>query len=135
MKQLFTFILMSIYLSATSQTFELVKDIFPGSGNSRPHSLMQCKLYFTAGSPNTEEQLWVSNGTEAGTYMLKNINDSINSYPYAYTVLNNKLYFHAFNASTGTELWVSDNWYRSRYTHFKRYCWNGEGSISNTTNY
>jgi len=99
--------------SINAQEFEMVKDINP-TGNSDPMYFTEYndKLYFRAndGGINGEE-LWVTDGTEASTTILKDINpDSSYSYPYylSITELNGKLYFSANDGVNGRELWVTD---------------------------
>ena len=56
---------------------ELVKDIWPGSsGSSFPDELIsyQGKLIFQGHDGVYGQELWISDGTEEGTKMLKNIN-------------------------------------------------------------
>jgi ELWxxDGT repeat protein len=66
-------------------------------------------LFFTTGSDNTYgAELWKSDGTAAGTVIVKDINPGINdSRPTNLTPLNGKLYFSA-NDGTGIHLWISD---------------------------
>lgn len=68
-------------------------------------------LYFSAtlGSSNNYE-LWKSDGTEAGTVMVRDINPgaSASSFPDAFTSYNGLLYFSAQSPGTGYELWKSD---------------------------
>lgn len=56
-------------------------------------------------------ELWVSDGTAAGTRMVKDIhpgaNNSLQSNPY-FAVMNGRLYFEATDGVNGRELWVSD---------------------------
>ncbi|NBP83420.1 hypothetical protein EBU60_06125, partial [bacterium] len=53
-------------------------------------------------------ELWKSDGTEAGTTMVKDINLSGDSTPQELTVLGNAIYFRANNGTNGVELWKSD---------------------------
>lgn len=95
----------------------ILKDIYPGKGHSNPGQFtkMDDKVYFAArntyGGNNAREntELWVTDGTAAGTKMVKDI------YPGDYSslngpfkVFNGKLYFAANDGVHGTELWVSD---------------------------
>jgi ELWxxDGT repeat protein len=55
--------------------------------------------------------LWVTDGTTAGTSLVKDINPGTeSSYPFLVlsAVINNKFYFQATTAANGAELWVSD---------------------------
>ncbi|HEX3737024.1 MAG TPA: ELWxxDGT repeat protein, partial [Solirubrobacterales bacterium] len=54
-------------------------------------------------------ELWKTDGTEAGTELVKDINPGAgNGYPGNFTVLDGKLYFSADDGAHGTELWQSD---------------------------
>jgi hypothetical protein len=49
--------------------------------------------------------LWRSDGTAAGTIMVKNINPSGDSYPVFLTAVGSTLYFRATDGTNGNELW------------------------------
>jgi len=67
------------------------------------------KYYFSAETLTDQAELWVTDGTPAGTKMLKDINTTSNgSYPRNFEVYNNKLYFTATTGTHREELWVSD---------------------------
>jgi ELWxxDGT repeat protein len=97
----------------------LVKDIFPGfmsfpgnipnSSTPRNLTVFNNKLYFSANNGVNGSELWVSDGTTAGTQLVADIEpNQSSSNPAQLITLNNKLYFVAFNNSSGQELWVSD---------------------------
>jgi ELWxxDGT repeat protein len=97
----------------------LVKDIFPGfmsfpgniSNSSSPRNLnvFNNKLYFSASDGVSGDELWVSDGTSAGTQLVADIEpNQSSSSPAQLIVLNNQLYFVAFNNASGRELWVTD---------------------------
>ncbi len=66
------------------------------------------KAFFTAGTANTGTELWVSDGTVAGTNLVKDIaHGSVSSNPYSLYAYNNEIYFGADNGS-GNALWKSD---------------------------
>lgn len=71
--------------------------------------LFDGKLYFQGDNGTDGDELWVSDGTTAGTKMIKDINTAAaaNSDPESFTIMNNKLYFVA-DAGTGAQLWVTD---------------------------
>lgn len=109
------FLLFTIFLSlnATAQTFEMVKDIQSGSSNGFSISTrlkgLQGKVYFEANDGVHGRELWISDGTNAGTTMLLDINPgSISSTPYYFTEFNGKIFFTANNATSGSEIWVTD---------------------------
>lgn len=62
---------------------------------------------FNDGSNGTE--LWRSDGTTAGTYMLRDINQGLNgSSPSNFTVYNGEVYFVAEEFTSGREIWKTD---------------------------
>jgi len=65
--------------------------------------------YFTANDGINGEELWRSDGTAAGTWVVKNINpDNLDERIYDITVSGNKIFFKVDNTYYGQELWVSD---------------------------
>ena len=70
------------------------------------------KIYFTANDGVHGYELWVSNGTDTGTYMIKDINPvafDVHNLPKTDAVIcNNLLYFNATDSVHGFELWVTD---------------------------
>ncbi len=97
----------------TAHEATLVKDIHPGSQGSNISFAVAFnnRLYFGAedglGDETGGYEPWVSDGTESGTHMLKNINSIGNSYPYGYVPMNDSLYFVAstYNSGSGREIW------------------------------
>jgi ELWxxDGT repeat protein len=66
-------------------------------------------LLFTADDGGSGQELWKSNGTEAGTVRVKDINPGASdSSPAFLTNVDGKLFFTAYNGSSGQELWNSD---------------------------
>src|SRR5262249_46283880 len=54
-------------------------------------------------------ELWRTDGTEAGTFMLKDINPGIgDSGPRSFAIYNNELYFDAFVSGVGRSIWMTD---------------------------
>ena len=68
------------------------------------------QLFFAAGDGVHGVELWKTDGTNAGTILVKDIStDSIyGSQPAFLTNYNNELYFTAYDAAYGTEIWKSD---------------------------
>jgi ELWxxDGT repeat protein len=88
----------------------LVRDVEPGTSGSDPAGLaeFQGKLYFSASTAALGRELWVSDGTEAGTDLVKAIQPGTGSNPSHLTVHANRLWFFADDGEHGRELWVSD---------------------------
>jgi ELWxxDGT repeat protein len=92
----------------------LVKDILPGAGSSITATAHRGiafgdRFIFPASTPENGLELWISNGTENGTLLLKDINSGTEgSDPHAFFVAFGKVYFNAFTANEGKELWVTD---------------------------
>ena len=116
MKQTFTSLIFFLFSTAIlSAQATLVKDINPGTGhadqtfyNAMPIHIWQGKAYFAATDGSNGIELWVSDGTEAGTKLLKDINPGAGaSQPDYFTIYQGKLYFAA-TGPAGRELWVSD---------------------------
>ncbi|MDA8745846.1 Ig-like domain-containing protein [Rubripirellula amarantea] len=102
---------------------KVVKDIQVGQSyyydyGSYPQSLTAAggKLFFTAESDGFGREMWVSDGTVSGTFLLKDIDANNDGYYYFYssnasdlTASGSLLYFTAFDDdSSPAELWVSD---------------------------
>jgi ELWxxDGT repeat protein len=76
-------------------------------GSSDPQFLTEVNgtLYFSANDGADGTELWKSDGTAAGTVMVKNINSSGSSDPQFLTEVNGNLYFSANDGANGTEPW------------------------------
>lgn len=98
----------------------MIKDINP-TGNAlintsieKYFTKMNGVVYFGAGNDSTGAELWRTDGTAAGTYLVKDIytNNSqgpmFGSNPAFLTTLNNKVFFSAYDDIYGRELWVTD---------------------------
>lgn len=98
-----------------AQTPVLVKDINPGpfSGIFYPPAnaaVAGNTLYFNSVGNSLDAELWKSDGTEAGTVLVKDINPgSQGSQQKFYAVYKDQLYFTAFAPDLGTELWRTDD--------------------------
>lgn len=92
------------YLADTTPFFDF---------NSRPIQLTALgeTLFFSAGTSATQgAELWKSNGTSAGTVLVKEINPtaSAGSAPASLKAFNGLLWFTATDGTNGVELWKSD---------------------------
>ena len=97
----------------------LVKDIAP-PGRDYPSSypsdltVMGHRVFFTANDDAHGWELWKSDGSRAGTVLVKDINrresmpDYPGSYPSSLTAVGGRLFFAANDEVHGDELWKSD---------------------------
>jgi ELWxxDGT repeat protein len=93
----------------------LLRDISPGAGSSLTQPLDTALLgpgraVFAANDGSTGLELWVTDGTAAGTSLVRDINPgAADSQPASFTVLGNgRAVFAANDGSTGLELWITD---------------------------
>lgn len=103
-------------LAGTTQ----VKDIYPGPMAGTPNSSLPSqfikmgdKLFFTANDGVNGRELWSTDGTLAGTQLLKDIapgatDAGINSMAVIGSGSSARLIFNASDAVVGTELWITD---------------------------
>ena len=68
------------------------------------------KLYFIADDSSNGVELWRTDGTEAGTVMVKDINPNRDNWwvPESFIINGNYLFFVANNGTNGYELWRTD---------------------------
>lgn len=96
-----------------SKTLELVFDIYPGieNGISSPFFIKhKGVIYFVGNDPIYGFELWRTDGTKKGTYMIKDIDPSKGSFSSIelLKVINDKLYFSHTTANLGRELYSYD---------------------------
>ena len=67
-------------------------------------------MFFTAGDGAHGPELWKSDGTEAGTVLVKDIHPGAGGYssPSSLTGVGGTLFFAADDGTHGSELWKSD---------------------------
>jgi ELWxxDGT repeat protein len=90
----------------------LLPPINPSTSGSTPFDITEFNglALFSANDGTHGRQLWASNGTAAGTFMVKDINGGPlpGSYPGDLTNLNGTLFFSAVNGAHGDQLWKSN---------------------------
>jgi ELWxxDGT repeat protein len=104
----------------------LAKDINPGGGNSQDptfndwlvpsYGIVSNTLFFAANDGTHGTELWKTDGTAAGTLLVKDIYPgarpnppgSIGNYPYRLTAVNGELYFVGNDSIHGPNLWKSN---------------------------
>ena len=105
------------YLSGATQTWDLwnVDPLAGTSGRvttflSQPKNITPCggKTFFSLNFGGYGEELWLTDGTENGTGLVKDINTSGSSSPGNLVCLGSTLYFRATEPTYGGELWKSD---------------------------
>lgn len=84
----------------------------PGAGTPPPGGNTpgpQAVKFFAADDGVRGTELWKTDGTSAGTVMVKDINvDGASSNPGGFTELNGAVYFQATDGVSGVELWKTD---------------------------
>jgi ELWxxDGT repeat protein len=96
----------------------LVRDLRPGLFSASPSWLSNVNgtLFFSAddgiSAPTfAGRELWRSNGTSAGTVLVRDIRPgTTGSNPSWLTNVNGKLFFSASDPANGVELWATDDW-------------------------
>jgi ELWxxDGT repeat protein len=98
-----------LIVNLTEPSAATVIDIRPGTESSSPDNFLSLgdTVYFSANDGTTGDELWKTDGTVAGTKLVKDIFVGDSSLPRGFALLNGKIYFSA-TTSNGNELWVTD---------------------------
>jgi ELWxxDGT repeat protein len=104
-----------------TQTASMIKDIEPSSlssaiaGNGKFFSADESKAFFWGNDESTGYELWVTDGTESGTHLVKDFNVGsgntvigVSESAYGTNIKDGKLYFFAHSDGYGIEPWVTD---------------------------
>jgi ELWxxDGT repeat protein len=97
-------------VAAAEPQAQLVRDIAVGGG-SNPRELTNAAglVFFTADDDVHGRELWITDGTAAGTRLIRDIRPGPGgSRPRKLTPVGGRLYFVATDGTRGRELWVSD---------------------------
>jgi len=100
---------LSLFLAAQAPT--LLRNINTAEGSSTPKSLVKSNslVYFNADDGIHGRELWKSDGTEAGTEMVKDITSGEDdSTPENFCSVNGTVFFTATTPQYGAELWKTD---------------------------
>ncbi len=147
--KLLIFILVLFLALPGRAVVEEIKDInpvLPASGigtlidSIGPMVTVHGEIFFTADDGVHGQELWKSDGTLAGTVLVKDINiGSESSDPSELTNINGMLYFSAYTEEQGHELWKSDgtqagtimvkDLYQGEYSSFPRQITSIKGKI------
>jgi ELWxxDGT repeat protein len=93
----------------------LLTDINPGPdsaldtryGPEPDFTIVDDQLFFVADDGTNGDELWVTDGTSAGTHLVKDLTSG--SYPpHALTAMGGRVYFAVSTAAYGEEVWSSD---------------------------
>ena len=88
----------------------------PFNGYSKPYALRKAenRIFFAAETEMEGRELWVTDGTEPGTYLVKDIDNSrshslgVYSQDHNMTPFGDRILFTAYTMENGLELWISD---------------------------
>ena len=106
-----------IAVPASATDFEplphLVKNIMPGATSSQigtgSSGRLGSRLLFSSDTVGKGRELWTTDGTAAGTKLVKDINPGIGeSVPDHFVGFKGKLFFVASDSDHGNELWTTD---------------------------
>ena len=99
----------SLLLIDQSGVPEVVLKAYPGKEGIRQLTHFNDRVIFSADDGINGAELWVSDGTSEGTFMVKDIAPGASgSYPRDFTVHDGRVYFQADDREHGFELWSTD---------------------------
>ena len=115
-KKLSTFLLFIVLMANTITSkaqLSIVTDLQTthNTAGSNPSMFIEMNgyLYFAATDPISGTELWRTDGTNAGTGLVKDIRPGIqSSSPANFFLFKGILFFQANDCSSGSELWKSD---------------------------
>ncbi len=128
------FVITLLFVMNQAPAQRLVKDLNTGSGDANPSGFMVLgsRLLFSAEDPDHGRELWISDGTESGTFMLKDINTgSAGSDPVLIDTISGRMLFFAESGSLGREMWSTDGTEAGTYMLGDLNTGSGDGCINN----
>jgi ELWxxDGT repeat protein len=101
-----------LWTTSDGKNLNFVKELDNGETlGSDPARITQVgsKIFYTATTQAYGEELWITDGTAAGTKLVKDITPGSDSTEFELTIaLGDKLIFTAYTEDYGKEIWVSD---------------------------
>jgi len=99
----------------TAAGTRMVRDFVPGAKGMWDSgyayiTVLGSRAYFSASDSDHGQELWVTDGTDAGTSLFADLNPGpVSSYPFVLVVSGANLFFAATtNSRSGEQLWVTD---------------------------
>jgi ELWxxDGT repeat protein len=95
----------------TEQGTKKVKTLIPPTYydyGPTPFTVFKDNIYFVSEDSFRTLELWQSNGTEAGTFQITNINYSMDDIPRSSTATSELMYFMTFPSWYDMKLWITD---------------------------
>jgi ELWxxDGT repeat protein len=88
----------------------VLRDIEPGPHDSIPRFQTRVggRVLFAANDGTHGVELWRSDGTAAGTRLVRDINPGAHSFPSYLAAAGNRVFFAANDGPSGFDLWKSD---------------------------
>ncbi|HKK09482.1 MAG TPA: hypothetical protein VJ939_01540, partial [Bacteroidales bacterium] len=100
--------LLLVYLLSTAQVPEIVSPNLTFEVRGQSIAVIDTILYFPGYSGDYDSELWRSDGTEAGTYAVMDLNPEGSANPHSFEDLNNELFFLADSMSVTNQLFKTD---------------------------
>lgn len=141
MKHLTNLFFLCLGLLLQAQTIEanLIELNWQEDGNPKLLTPVDDGMFFTGGDNYFQglgRELWFTDGTQLGTYLVKDINPGDNgSLPTSLIAMENVLYFAATDGENGKELWRSDGTNEGTYMVKDIYPNNNNNSSSSGPNH
>jgi ELWxxDGT repeat protein len=100
-------LLISMFYSGHCQVPEIIMNNLTVS-NTSAFAVMDSIYYFQGHDGDNDQELWRTDGTEAGTYRVANVNSAGSSYANQLTRVGDTLFFMASNNDAAEQLYLTD---------------------------